>query len=379
MTEPTTPDANAQPTQTTPQVAPQPEASAATTPAQAQLPPPATQTVPAVQGQGWLAPIALFLSVLAMAAALMFGFYAYTQMQSLEVLVARRITEFDTASHDARAAAKAANAALADLQNRLGSLEARNLETQNQQLALNAMYQELANSADERVVADIEQTLLLAQQQLQLAGNVKAALIGLDAAEVRLAKLGKRQFDGLRHAIVQDMERLKLMPAADIAGVNVRLETLIQNVDSLKFESEAEALASAAPPPTKPAKPSVTSTFEAFSKDAWSEIKSLLRIRRLDHPELPLLTPAQHYFLHQNLKLRLLAARLAMLQRDETTFRADLIASQAWVKRYFNPKDPGTQAFANSLDSLLKAPVALNNAEIKTSLQALHALRKDHE
>ena len=347
--------------------------------------PPAYLSPPASQPNGWVAPLALALSVLAVVAALLFGLNAYTQMRTLEVLVAQRITQFDTASHDARAAAKAANDALADLQNRLGSLEARNQDTQNQQLALNAMYQELANSADERVVADIEQTLLLAQQQLQLAGNIKAALIGLEAAEVRLAKLGKSQFDSLRHAIVQDMERLKLMPAADISSVNARLETLIQNVDGLKFESEAEPLVPATTPTGTTA---ITSTatnqqalhsLEMFSKEIWNEIKSLLRIRRLDHPELPLLTPSQRYFLHQNLKLRLLAARIAMLQRDESTFRADVLASQNWVNRYFNLKDPATQAFASSLGSLLKAPVALNDAEIRASLKALQALRKDHE
>jgi uroporphyrin-III C-methyltransferase len=347
--------------------------------------PPAYLPPPASQPNGWLAPLALALSVLAVAAALLFGLNAYTQMRTLEVLVAQRITQFDTASHDARAAAKAANDALADLQNRLGSLEARNQDTQNQQLALNAMYQELANSADERVVADIEQTLLLAQQQLQLAGNIKAALIGLEAAEVRLAKLGKSQFDSLRHAIVQDMERLKLMPAADISSVNARLETLIQNVDGLKFESEAEPLVQATTPTGTTATASTATnqqplhSLEMFSKEIWNEIKSLLRIRRLDHPELPLLTPSQRYFLHQNLKLRLLAARIAMLQRDESTFRADVLASQNWVNRYFNLKDPATQAFASSLGSLLKAPVALNDAEIKASLKALQALRKDHE
>jgi uroporphyrin-III C-methyltransferase len=190
--------------------------------------------------RAYLAPVALVLAALALLAALGLGWMGYDRMGALEVQLARRIGEFDAASREARAAAKAANDALADLNNRLLALETRSQDTQNQQLALAAMYQELARSQDERVVADIEQTLLLARQQLQLAGNVRAALIGLEAAETRLAQLDKPQLASLRNAIVKDMEQLKLLPAADIEGTNARLEALIRSVDRLKLESEAE-------------------------------------------------------------------------------------------------------------------------------------------
>jgi uroporphyrin-3 C-methyltransferase len=315
------------------------------------------------------------LALVALAGAVMFGWQGHIQMKSLEVQLARRIGEFDAASREARAAAKAANVALADLQSRLMALENRALETQNQQVALSAMYQELADSADERVVADIEQTLLLAQQQLQLAGNVKAALVGLEAADARLAQLGKPQFAALRKAILQDMERLKLLPAADIDGISARLEALMLAADGLKTEADSEP----APVVAARERSGALDTLGAFGREAWNEIKSLLRIRRLDHPELPLLTPAQSYFLHQNLKLRLLSARLAMLQRDETTFRADLAAARAWVDRYFNHHDPATQAFLASLGDLLQAPVALKDAQIKASLKAVQTGRGGKE
>lgn len=325
--------------------------------------------------QGWQAPVALVLALAAVACTVALGWQGYTQMQSLEVQLARRIGEFDAASREARAAAKAANEALADLQNRLMALENRAQETQNQQVALGAMYQELADSADERVVADMEQTLLLAQQQLQMAGNVKAALIGLEAANDRLEKLGKPQLAGLRKAIVQDMERLKLLPAADIDGVSARLEALTQAVDGLKTEADSEPAPAVATPPRNGA----LDSLGAFSRDAWNEIKSLLRIRRLDHPELPLLSPAQSYFLHQNLKLRLLSARMAMIQRDEATFRTDLASARVWVERYFNRHDPATQAFLTSMGELLQAPVALKDAQIKASLKAVQAVRGSKE
>ncbi|MEW5787005.1 MAG: uroporphyrinogen-III C-methyltransferase [Pseudomonadota bacterium] len=328
---------------------------------------PAPQPAPSRTAQ-----LALLLSGVAVAAGLGFAWIAYDRMGQLETQLARRIGEFDAASKEARAAAQAANAALGDLQNRLLALESRAQETQDQQLALTAMYQDLARSQDERVVADIEQTLLLAQQQLQLAGNVRAALIGLEAAETRLVQLDKPQFAALRAAMGKDIARLKLMPAADTEGLNARLEALVQGVDQLKPESESE--------PAAPARSAVQAgpadTLVRLGREIWTEFKGLVRIRRLDHPDLPLLTPTQSYFLGQNLKLRLLAARQALIQRDEASFRADLGAARTWVARYYNRQEPASQAFVASLDELLKAPVAIQDAQIAASLQAARAARK---
>lgn len=319
----------------------------------------------------YVAPLALVLAVLALGGALGLGWLGYDRMTALEVQLARRIGEFDAASREARTAAKAANSALADLDSRLLTLENRAQETQNQQLALAAMYQELARSQDERIVADIEQTLLLAQQQLRLAGNVRAALIGLEAAEARLTQLDKPQLADLRNAIIRDIERLKLLPAADLERVSARLEALTQSVAQLKLDSEAEL-----PRHTPQADGNVDGdVLSRLTREVWREFKALVRIRRLDKPEMPLLAPSQAYFLRENLKLRLLAARLALLQRDEAGFRADLAAARDWVEDSFKPEDAVTLAFLASVDELLRVPVALGDARLDASLAAVRAAR----
>lgn len=329
--------------------------------------------------QSAIAWIALVLAFLAMLASLGFAWHYHDREQKLELQLARRIGDFDAASREARTAAKAANEALVDLQTRLLAMETRANDTQSQQLALTAMYQELARSQDERVVADIEQTLLLAQQQLQLAGNVRAALLGLEAADARLAQLGKPQFAGLRSTLLRDIERLKLLPAADIEGASSRLEVLIESVGVLKPESETEPRTRADRPASNDMHDQgAMDTLASFSRQAWSEIKALIRIRRLDQPELPLLTPSQNYFLRQNLKLRLLAARVALVQRDEASFRADITAARDWVKRYFNRQDEVSKSFVESLDDLLSTPIALKDAQISASLQAVRGARGTH-
>lgn len=320
--------------------------------------------------------LALGLAAVALLATLGFAWRDHERGQQLELQLARRIGDLDAASREARTAAKAANEAMSDLQTRLLALETRANETQNQQLALTSMYQELARSQDERVVADIEQTLLLVQQQLQLAGNVHAALLGLEAADARLAQLNKPQFSGLRAMLARDLARLKLLPAADIEGVSARLDVLIEGVDQLKSESDTEPRLRQPGNSKEPGTSRPVDMLQRFSQEAWHEIKELVRIRRLDNPEMPLLTPAQNYFLRQNLKLRLLAARLALLQRDEASFRSDISAARDWVKRYFNHQDEVSRSFIGSLEELLGTPVALKDAQISASMQALRNARE---
>src|SRR6266404_607335 len=117
--------------------------------------------------------------------------------------------------------------------------------------ALEALYQDLSRNRDEWQLAEIEQVLAIASQQLQLARNVRAALLALQLAEARLSRTDRPQFAPIRRALARDLERLKALPAVDIAGMSARIDNLIGGVDSLPlaFEERSERT----PPPKEPA------------------------------------------------------------------------------------------------------------------------------
>ncbi|HKX44048.1 MAG TPA: uroporphyrinogen-III C-methyltransferase, partial [Burkholderiaceae bacterium] len=79
----------------------------------------------------------------------------------------------------------------------------------------------------------------------------------------------------------------------------------------------------------------------------WGEARSLVRVTRIDAPEAMLVAPEQAYFLKENLKLRLLNARLALLSRQFETAQSDLLVAQASLDRYF---DRGNKRTALALD-----------------------------
>src|SRR5439155_23186720 len=116
---------------------------------------------------------------------------------------------------------------------------------------------------DEWQLAEIEQVLAIAQQQLQLAGNVRAALLALQLAEARLARADRPQFVPIRRALARDIERLKTLPTLDLPGMSMRIDTLVAQVDSLPlaFDERVER-----GPPAKPA--------PAEDRGFWSRLSS---------------------------------------------------------------------------------------------------------
>ncbi len=180
--------------------------------------------------------VARALAGVAIVAVLAAGWLAWQARQSLNEMQSSaggRLAELGAAEAQSRASFTQAQAALKDAQARIAELEARVADTQEQRLALEEMYRELSRSADDRVLSEVEQLLVLASQQLQLAGNVRGALAALQAADQRLARADKLAATPLRRAITQDMERLKAVPQVDTVGIAVKLDALIAQTDSL--------------------------------------------------------------------------------------------------------------------------------------------------
>jgi uncharacterized protein HemX len=318
------------------------------------------------------------LGALALVVTALFAWLAWDARSGVRLLEASaggRIAELGAESSQARVSLAQAQASLKEAQSRIAELEARVADTQEQRVALEEMYRELSRSADDRVLSEVEQMLVLASQQLQLAGNVRAALAALQAADQRLARAEKLAAGPLRRAISQDMERLKAVPVVDTVGLAVKLDQLIAQTDSLPLPvSETPAARNVAR-----ARALEDAGFTRVARDFWEEMKGLVRIRELDTPDAALLAPAQAYFLRENLKLRLLAARMALLARDESTFREDLRATQAWIAKYFDAKAKPTAAALGALRQIAESPIAIGVPDINTSLAAVRTARAARE
>lgn len=315
---------------------------------------------------------------IAAAAVALFAWQWYdgrARFGALQQELARRLAEAESHAQASRALAEQARSAVAEAQVKLGVLEARIAESQSQQVALEALYQELSRNRDEWAFADIEQSLLLASQQLAVAGNIKAALIALQAAEARLQRLARPQLVPLRKALARDIERLKAHPYVDSASVSARLEALLAQLERWPLAAAARPRL---PAPAR-APEGGESLWWRLWRETWAELKQLVRIERTDRDDVAVLAPPEAYFLRENLRLRLLGARLALLARDQASFRTDVKAAREWLRRYYDTRDSGVASALATLGKLAAVEIGPEPPDISETLEALRAYRLARE
>lgn len=305
--------------------------------------------------------IALGLIAIVLVAAVWLG--GRDQSRSLKTDMARKLSEIDTVAKESKLLSRNADETARQFSERMAQAEAQLADTATQRQALEALYQEFARDRDQAILADIEQSLLVAAQQLQLNGNLKAAIIALEGADQRLLHLDKPQFTKLRQSISNDLGKLRATPAVDYSGMSFHLSTLAGDVDQWPLSSAYTRN------DKKPGKSG------SLGKGLLDELKNIVQIRRIEVNEPALLTPSQDYFLRQNLKLRLLSARLSLLSRDAAGYQADLRAAKTMLARYFNTQDAAVASAQSELTKLNAISITPPSPQIESlaAVQSLHA------
>lgn len=313
--------------------------------------------------------VALLVAALALAAAGWSWFDSRDRIRDLKTELGRRLAESGKDVNETRLLARNADDAMRQVNEKVVHIESQMATSQQQQQALESLYKDLAQGRDQWTLAEIEQVLLTAAQQLQLAGNVKAAIIALEGADTRLQRLNKPQFTALRRAIASDLANLRAVPSLDEVGVSARIEALVAHHASWPLASAQGS--EAVPAPRR-------SGVSNLGQELWSELKRLVQIRRVEGNEAVLLPPDQAYFLRENLRLRLLSARLALLAQDQAAFRADLRAASDMLTRYFNTRDAGVASAIKEIQRLVSLQIVTKLPGIDASLAAIEAYKGEH-
>jgi uroporphyrin-3 C-methyltransferase len=347
-----------------------PPHNAAPTPAGSAAPPPGAGPLARPVSRGVLAAVTLGLVV----AVLVAWFDARQSHLALRTEVARRLTDTDVTLGQLKARETDHGNELRDAQAKLTLLEARLAESQTQQASLEALYREMAPSRDELALNEVEQVLVLASQQLGIARNVQAALAALQLADAKLARIDRPQLIPLRRAVSRDIDRLKSVPFVDVAGMSLKLDQAVSLINTLPLAKD-ERLPETAPAPPPANEPA----WRRFLREAWSEVRSLIRVEVDDRVAAPLIPPPQQYFLRESLRLRLLTARVALLSHDDIGFRSDVTAANAWLKQYFDTRTKVVQTLSASLAQLAATPMPDELPDIAASMTALRMITATRE
>jgi uroporphyrin-3 C-methyltransferase len=275
------------------------------------------------------------------------------RIKALEQELVKRQQDSQGQAIEARAMAQQAQDLARAAEGKVALLEGRVAETALQRTQLEELIQQLSRSRDENVLADVDAAVRVAVQQSSITGSAEPLAAALRQSEERLSRMNQPRLERVRRALARDLDRVRAVAVSDIASLTIKLDEAIRAVDELPLLSQAElrpasaprAAARAAPPASAASAPApggpawwpwLQEQGARVGARVWDEARGLVRVTRIDNPEAVLVAPDQAWFLRENLKLRLLNARLALLSRQYDTAQADLRDALAALDRYFD-------------------------------------------
>lgn len=288
------------------------------------------------------------------------------RVRTLEQELVRRQQVSQDQSTEARLLARQASDSASEAIAKLTLIEARVAESALQRSQVEELMQSLSRSRDENVLADVEAALRVAQQQSAITGSAEPVVAVLKQADERLARYNQPRLERVRRAVARDLDRARGVAVVDLPSLSIKLDEVVRLVDELPLLSTPERRAgpSSGAAPARAAAPRAAASagaaagpadaasadafapgewlarlgdaWQRFGGHVWDEARSLLRVTRIDRPEAMLVAPEQTFFLRENLKLRLLNARLALLSRQFDLAQADLAQAQTVLDRYFD-------------------------------------------
>lgn len=325
----------------------------------------------------WGAAAAVVIIVLAVGAAAM-AWNTLQRVKQAELELVKRQQDAGGQAQEARSLARQAETTSRDAAAKVALLEARVAETSLQRTQIEELIAQLARSRDENLLADLEAAIRVAIQQSSITGSMDPVAAALRQADERLARYSQPRLERVRRAVLQDIDRIKALGAADLPSLSIRVDEAIRQVDELPLVSAVDrkarradegrtddkpvasstpSVGSAASPANPASAPSAKPAWHRWLSEGaldllshvWREARSLVRVTRIDEPEAALLAPDQAFFLRENLKLRLLNARLALMSRQFDIAQADLREAQAVLDRYFDRSSKRVTATSEQL------------------------------
>jgi len=339
-----------------------------------------------------------FVLVLVLAVALGgAAWYLYQQQQIQQTEMASQLRQNAESSRQAVSQVQAMRAQVDMDQARLQQLESQ-LEAAREQVdGLEQALQMLtANGGELALLNDIDQLVEIAQQQLTLGGNVANAIIALETAQARLARAALPSLTPLQQAVNGDLERLRAVPTTDTAHLKTKLDELSRLVGSaplLVRDLGVVAEASAERNESQGYVPDEAAPDAGWWEKAWvstrnavgqgwhlvsHDLRGLVSVRRIDDSSALLISADQAGQLRDNLRLRLMMAKLALMMRQDDIWRSEIQAVEGLVQSRYDLQTVDGKRALTLAAQLAEANVAVELPEALNSRAAVQTMREAH-
>ena len=259
-------------------------------------------------------------------------------------------------------------------ENRVSS-DSTNAALKQQQQAMSTQLEQVTEKLGRKrydwAVAEIRYTLIQANMRLQLFKDKGTALVALQLADRQLARLADPALHKIRGTLNKEIAALKAVNEIDIEGLSLKLSALAGQVKQLSIvDPGRHKQVDITKAPVTGSEQEIAE-WQKHADAIWSEMKTLVTIRRTDKKIIPLLGEQEIQQLRQALGLKIEIARLALLQRNTVLFQSSLEEANSWLGEYFNAQQPAVVAITAELQSLKQTQLEPAYPNISQSLAML--------
>ena len=217
-----------------------------------------------------------------------------------------------------------------------------------------------------------------------ITGDSQRLVQSMEQGQRWLLQVPGAEAHALRMALTRDLVDIRSRQSMDLRDTTQQLDGVIASIDKLPLKQEHRVKndVKSELPPVVSSTSEMTTLMERsraiateLAAEVWQAIRSMIRVQRLDQTEQALLAPEQKIFLQQGLRMLLLDARHALVQRNTPLYQQSLNQAGLWLSKYFDEADPLVQKDLELLKTLVGINVDPAAIRFDQTRQALELLR----
>lgn len=246
------------------------------------------------------------------------------------------------------------------------------LSVQEQRLA-----QMSTNHRAQYLLSEAQFLLRQANQRLQLERSPSNALVLFQMSDEILARAATELGNpsGLlstRKQLAADMNTLQKLDSVDYTGLYFALEAVVHQINTLALAVPPREFVTEdyEPAVIRRDPDSLWSKITVGWRNFTRQLKSYVRVRRLEEPVEPLLAPDQELRVRENLKLKLQVAQLAVMRADTDLYQKNLQLVNEWMLEYF-PISDARNDLMEEIQRLAEKTIDAELPEVSASARAL--------
>lgn len=220
------------------------------------------------------------------------------------------------------------------------------------------------------LLAEADYLVRMAGRKLWLENDVKTAMMMLKSADTRLEDLADPSLFPVRKLIAQDIQTLHQVNPIANSSIALALSGMIPQVEKLAIaaiqipDNEADNSANELSEDVADWQSNIAKTWRAIVSD-------FVSVSRTEKPIQPYLAEKQQWLIKEQVKYALTQAQGAVLDDNETLFKASLQQATALIVEYYELTSTPVEQFLGALQELSSTSIEKNYPSSLTSQAAL--------